>query len=139
MLLLKPTSVCSTQKSFTHDSKVSLLISLFAFIPLICNLSLPSALHFVARIGEFFCFSFEQICYINCFTVKSWSIGMELLSHYIMLSFFFFFLILFWGSFFIFVQIGIEKSYEILCKTFDHEAKAILEVTVILVYLVAVS
>jgi hypothetical protein len=55
-----------------------------------------------------------------------------------------FFLILFWGSFFIFVQIGIEKSYEILCKIFDHEAKAILEVTVILVYeslvyLVAVS
>lgn len=54
MLLLKPTSVCSTQKSFTHHSKVILLISLFAFIPLICNLSLPSALHFVARIGEFF-------------------------------------------------------------------------------------
>lgn len=41
------------------------------------------------------------------------------------------------------MQIGIEKSYEILCKAFDHEAKAILEVTVLvyesLVYLVAVS
>ncbi|XP_059452904.1 uncharacterized protein LOC132183587 isoform X4 [Corylus avellana] len=30
----------------------------------------------------------------------------------------------------IFVQLGIEKSYEILCKAFDHEAKAILEVMI---------
>lgn len=28
----------------------------------------------------------------------------------------------------LFMQIGIEKSYEILCKTFSNEAKAILEV-----------
>lgn len=26
------------------------------------------------------------------------------------------------------MQIGVEKSYEILCKTFNNEAKAILEV-----------
>lgn len=32
------------------------------------------------------------------------------------------------------MQLGIEKSYEILCKAFDHEAKAILEVTVNLIY-----
>lgn len=33
-----------------------------------------------------------------------------------------------WGCLYCFVQIGVEKSYEILCKTFNNEAKAILEV-----------
>lgn len=29
---------------------------------------------------------------------------------------------------------GLEKSYEILCKAFDHEAKAILEVQTIALF-----
>jgi hypothetical protein len=32
-----------------------------------------------------------------------------------------------------FSQIGLEKSYEILCKTFDSEAKSKLEVRSILI------